>query len=122
MSISVVYVGNTCAIVLGGLRDQSDAVLVDATVTLQSLVERASGEPVTGVSTPLALPYVADWESIVDEDGKRVFESDGNYMAVLPHSAGWQATREYVATVRAVSDSGVRGEWQENFRARKRVA
>lgn len=108
MKHSELFVGNTAIVVVDGLADLDDEAQNDATVTLQSLVAKESGEAVTGVTVPLSLAYVAG--------------SQGEYRGVIPHDAEIDPGTVYEATIRAVASSGVRAEWVETLVARRRAA
>lgn len=104
---STIYVGNTSIIQLDELANQDGTYQNDATVTLQSLTDKASGTAVSGVTVPLSMSYVA--------------ASDGKYQGTIAHGAGLTAGKVYLATVRAVSASGQRAEWVETVIAKERV-
>lgn len=103
---SIFYRGNTAIVRIRGLRDANRNYLDDATVLMVSLVDESTGEAVDGVSTPVDMEYVAD--------------SDGVYEGVIPHNADVTVGHRYIATVRAESTGGHRGEWEELIRVRTR--
>ena|SRR5690554_6635024 len=96
---SALYVGNTSIIEVDGLADQDGAYQIDATVTLESLVDKRTGVAVSGVTVPLTLFYVAS--------------SNGKYQGTIPHDAGATAGRVYIATILAISSAGQRAQWTE---------
>src|SRR5690348_135409 len=105
---SVIHIGNTTSAELLGLRDHNDVYQNDATVTLESLVDRLTGVQVTGGTFPYTLVYQVG--------------SNGDYKVILPHTLDLVENRTYVATFRAVSSQTYRGEWKELVRAEKRIA
>lgn len=104
---SALYVGNTSIIEVDGLADQDGAYQNDATVTLQSLVDKRTGVAVSGVTVPLTLSYVAS--------------SNGKYQGTIPYDAAITAGRTYLATVQAISASGQRARWVETVIAQVRT-
>lgn len=100
---STIYVGNTTAIRISGIKYAGGSFINNATVALVSLVDLGSGAEVAGVSYPVSLEYVAD--------------SDGVYEATLPYGLQIENGRRYTATVRAETPGGERGEWEERLKA-----
>jgi len=103
---SALYVGNTSIIEVDGLADQDGTYQNDATVTLQSLVDKRTGVAVSGVTVPLTLSYVAS--------------SNGKYRGTIPHDADVTAGRVYIATILAISSAGQRAQWTETVIAQVR--
>lgn len=106
MTASTLYVGNTSIIEVDGLADQDGAYQNDATVTLQSLVDKRTGVAVSGVTVPLTLSYVA--------------ASNGKYQGTILHDADVTAGRVYIATILAISSAGQRAQWTETLIAKVR--
>src|SRR5690606_34779862 len=106
INYSALYVGNTSIIELDGLADQDGAYQNDAAVTLQSLVDKRTGDAVSGVTVPLTLSYVAS--------------SNGKYQGTIPHDADVTAGRVYIATILAISSAGQKAEWTEGVVAQGR--
>lgn len=112
MSNSSLYVGTTAVIELDGLATGDadgnvDEYQNDATVTLESLVDKRTGDAVSGVTVPLTMSYVAS--------------SNGKYQGTIPYDAAITAGRIYLATVQAISASGQRARWVETVIARVRT-
>lgn len=106
INYSALYVGNTSIIELDGLADQDGVYQNDATVTLQSLVDKRTGDAVSGVTVPLTLSYVSS--------------SNGRYRGTIPHDAGVTAGGVYIATILAISSAGQRAQWTEEVLAQVR--
>jgi len=106
INYSALYVGNTSIIELDGLADQDGVYQNDATVTLQSLVDKRTGVAVSGVTVPLTLSYVAS--------------SNGKYRGTIPHDVDVTAGRVYIATILAISSAGLRAQWAETVLAQVR--
>ncbi|HEX7080062.1 MAG TPA: hypothetical protein VF329_03515 [Gammaproteobacteria bacterium] len=112
MSHSTLYIGSTTVLELDGLATGDadgnvEAYQNNATVVLLALVDKRTGDPVSGVTVPMALAYVAD--------------SDGKYQGTIPGDAGITAGRVYLATVKAVSAAGQVAEWNETLIAEVRA-
>lgn len=103
---SALYVGNTSIIELDGLADQDGVYQNDATVTLETLVDKRTGAEVQGISLPLTLSYVSG--------------SNGKYQGMIPHDADVTAGRVYIATILAISSAGQRAQWTETVLAQVR--
>jgi hypothetical protein len=107
MTHSVLYIGdNTHVVELVDLVDHLDVVQTDANVQMTALVDKITGETVTGVTLPLDMLHVAA----------------GLYRATLPHALSATVGRTYLATIKAVGSQGFRGEWIETLIARARAA
>lgn len=106
INYSALYVGNTSIIELDGLADQDGVYQNDATVTLQSLVDKRTGVAVAGITVPLTLHYVAS--------------SNGRYRGTIPHDAAVTAGGVYIATILAISSAGQRAQWTETVLAQVR--
>lgn len=88
MGTSTWPINNTVVLALEGLANRDGDYINDATVTLRSLVDDR-GQPVSGISYPLALSYVAS--------------SNGNYEVEIGVDIGIRKNKRYRGTVRAVS-------------------
>jgi hypothetical protein len=104
MNHSTIYVGNTSVAEVSGLEDHDGVVQTDASVTMTALVDRRTGEAVSGVSLPLTLNHIAA----------------GTYQGVISNAVAIVAERWYEATFVAVSSAGYRAEWVEKVRATAR--
>ena len=102
---SSLYLGTTSLIEVDGLTNDQGVYQNNATVTLQSLVDRRTGTAVSGLTVPLSMAYVAG--------------SNGKYQAVLPHTVSVTPGRLYDATVLAISSSGQRRTWYETCVSKK---
>ena len=96
---SRIYLTTTSLVELDGLVDSLGAYQNDATVTLESMVDAASGVAVVGLTVPLTMNYVA--------------ASNGKYQGQIPHTVTLTAERVYNATVLAISSGGARRQWVE---------
>lgn len=105
--VSIVPQGTTLTVQFAGLY-LSNAHVTDATVSLTALVSKHGAVAVTGVSLPVALAYVAAWESALDAKGKRIYLTDGNYEGVIPHGSSMVSGGFYYATIVATSGTKVR--------------
>jgi hypothetical protein len=105
---SILYVGNDSVISVVGLTDLDGAAQNDAVVSVITIVDAATGEEIAGVDYPIVMEYVA--------------QSAGDYEGLVPYTVDVTVGRDYLATVRAVTDggNGPRAEWQERLRARVR--
>lgn len=101
---STIFLDNDSLLVLSGLRDRAGNLIIDATVTLESLLDKR-GHDVDGLTTPVGL----------NADG------EGNYELLLPKELAFVAERFYYANVKAVA-SGLTGEWAETLMAQRRTA
>lgn len=110
---SIVPVGSTLAVRVSGLLDHLGQPQTDATVQVTALVDKNTGAAHSGVSLPLACNYVADWATRTDRDGRRVFDTDGNYEGLIPHTNGVTADTILYATVVATSAGGLVKTWRE---------
>lgn len=106
MTHSTMYLSNSHTIRVDLLRDEDGSYINDATVTLESFVDK-NGDAVSGVTVPLTMSYVA--------------ASNGRYEGALAASLSLSAERWYTATVKAVSGS-TQGQWAERVRATTRRA
>lgn len=102
----VLFIENDNAVVLNALRDLDGNYINSATVTLESLVDRATGAAVTGITPPVSMPYVA--------------ASNGVYRALLPHTLGLTLGKYYRAKVKVVSGT-MDGVWYEDLVCRLRA-
>jgi len=107
MSKSTLYVDNTGFVKLLGLRDHLNNYQNDATVVLESLIDKVTGNNIGGLSLPLTLDYVAG--------------SDGDYQALLAHNISVTAGQILEATVSATGSQGYRGEWVETVTVIRRT-
>ena len=107
MAHSTIYVGTTSVAEVDELENQDGAYQNEATVTLESLVDRVTGTAVAGLAVPLTLSYVT--------------ASNGKYQGTIPHSVSLSSGRWYIATFLAISD-GKRTVWEEKARASVREA
>ena len=99
-SFSLIYPeGNSHVVRVDRLRSHDDIYQHNATVTLETLVEDESGNAVVGVTTPLALSYIA--------------ASNGRYEAFVPFGTEFVVGGRYRASIRAVAITGIRREWVE---------
>lgn len=108
---SALYVGdNTHVVEVSNLRDHENTLDTGATVRLEALVDRQTGEAVTGpgLTLPLVLPHVT--------------AEPGTYRETLPAGLSAVANRWYLATLTALGSQGFRAEWQENLLAKVRRA
>jgi hypothetical protein len=107
MTHSALYVGdNTHLVEVKDLKDNDGAVQTDATVQLTALVDKLTGDAVTGVTLPLSMPHV----------------SAGLYRATLPHGLSVTAGQLYLATIKAIGSQSFRAEWVETLVAQVRAA
>lgn len=104
-SNSSISVGSSVVAEVVGLRDHNGVYQNDATVELLSLVHRATGEAVGGLTLPITLDYVAD--------------SNGNYEAQLPYDMDIKVGDILEATFRAISSSNYRKQWTEVVRVKR---
>ncbi len=103
MTHSTIYIATTTILRLSGLQDSDDVFQNAATVTLEALLKRDDDTVVTGISVPVAMPYIV--------------ASDGVYEAVLPSNLGVVAGEAYVATLKAISGI-LTSTWKETIRAK----
>lgn len=87
----------------------------EATVQVTEIFDKYSDDAVTGVSLPITLEYVSDWESWLDSSGRPVFSTDGNYVGDIPHTNSMQAARYYFATILATSVTGKQQSFREEI-------
>ena len=107
MTHSALYVGdNTHLVEVKDLKDNDGVVQTDATVQLTALVDKLTGDAVTGVTLPLSMPHV----------------SSGLYRATLPHGLSATAGLLYLATIKAIGSQSFRAEWVETLVAQARAA
>jgi hypothetical protein len=108
MAVAFAYVGNTNVLTLTGLKsDDEDTFLNSATITVT--VKDANGAAISGESWPVTMDYVA--------------ASDGDYRAVISHSAAITNGQVYTAVVDvdASDTSNERvGHWEFPFTAKVR--
>ncbi len=108
MTSSTLAINSNGMLQVLGLKDHNSVIQNDATVTLISFVNRATGEAVTGITLPLAVTYIA--------------ASAGNYEAQIPHDTSVVVDDMYSMTVRAILASSARREWTETVRVLKATA
>ena len=101
---SVLALNSDGLLTVTGLKDHSDNYQNNATVTLESFVDRQTGDAVTGIVYPLTLPYVA--------------ASDGDYQVTIPYNTSVVLGGVYLMTIKAVLGSGARIQWVETVRVK----
>jgi hypothetical protein len=106
ISPSTVYAGNDSVFRVVGLSDSDGNYHNDAAVTVQGIRDASTSEAVVDNRFPITLDYIV--------------QSDGLYEGILPYDLGLVSGKDYLATVRAVSASGLRAEWEERLRVRVR--
>lgn len=104
MTHSIISVGSTTLVKVNGLQDSNGSYLNNATVTLESFVERVSGTAVSGLTVPVTLSYVPT--------------SNGNYQTELDETIGIVDGGQYIATLKAVAATGQVKLWTEHVRGR----
>ncbi len=85
-----IYLDNSGGLVLAGLRDMDGAYVNGATVNCTQLRLEDGGSDVSGITLPLAMPYVA--------------ASQGKYRGIIPHDVVLEVGKRY--TIRIVADTG----------------
>jgi hypothetical protein len=100
---STIYLGSTTLVKVNGLRDTDGNYQNNATVTIESLTDRVTGQAVTGITVPFSLSYVTS--------------SNGNYQGVISDSLGVVEGGQYIAILKAELGSGQVKEWSEHIRA-----
>lgn len=99
---AILYKGTTSLLRLSGLQNESGAYVNGATVTLESLTERQTGDAVTGLSVPLSMPYAG---------------GDGVYEASLAATLNVDENGIYIAEIKAVI-GGIEAIWKETIRVK----
>jgi hypothetical protein len=102
------YLNSHTIVRLSELKDEDGNFQNDATVTLESFVDRLTGAAVTGITLPLSMPYVPS--------------SNGTYEAEIPYNTSVVVERFYTALVRAISVTGKRKDWMETIKVVHAVA
>lgn len=92
-------IGSDMVLALGVLRDRAGNAIIDATVTLESLLD-STDAAVTGIATPANFTHVGG----------------GSYEIALPNNLGVVDGGVYRAKVKAVSGTKQR-EWTETLNA-----
>lgn len=100
---STIAVGSTTLVKVNGLRDSDGNYQNNATVTIESLTERVSGDAVSGISVPFTLTYVTS--------------SNGDYRGEIPETLGVTDGGQYIAVLRAELSTGQVKQWSEHIRA-----
>lgn len=103
---SVFWKGNSMMARVRGVKSSNGTVQNDATVTMESMTDEVTGDSVTGITYPVALPYVV--------------ASVGDYEGGLPHDAGVSVGGSYLGVFKVVLADGTIGEWVERIRGKTR--
>jgi hypothetical protein len=104
---STVYVGNNTNLAeLLDLKDEDGNVITNALVELESVIDRRTGQAVSGISVPATLTHVGN----------------GAYRGSLAAGAGFVAGRIYEAQFVAFGGGGQVAEWIETLIAKRRAA
>lgn len=101
----VIYNGNDHVIKLLGLRDSRTGNYVN-TATVESTIYNSRGQPLDGISWPLALGYVA--------------ASDGDYQADLDEEFVASLGSGYYMITTALALPDVKGKWRTPIRVENR--
>jgi hypothetical protein len=100
------FVANTNLLTLVGLKDHiTDAFISTATVTVT--VKDQNGSPVSGMTWPATMSYVA--------------ASDGNYRLALEDDLALIAKRNYTAFIEVDAGAARIGHWEFRFKPETRV-
>lgn len=102
----------TLRLLVRGLRNDVTGWVTDASVNITSVVDKYTGDAI-GVSLPIVCAYVGDYNDWTDSRGRKVFETDGNYMGLIPADSGMQAAQIALVTVVVVSSVLVRTYTEE---------
>lgn len=100
---------------VGGVFDHLGDAQTDAVVQVTSVVNRSDGSAVDDITVPINLAYAADWETRLDANGNRVFDTDGNYEGFVPDDNGLVEQSIYYATVVVTSSGGLVRTFREEL-------
>lgn len=101
---STIAVSSTVLVDVVGLVDDNDTPQNDATVTLETIVDRDTSTQITGVTFPKSLTYIPS--------------SRGDYRTDIGPGNSMTAGRVYVATIKAVGSQGYQHVWSETILAK----
>ena len=128
MTHAVLYKDTSMLFAVAGLADPlTHEELVDATVTLESLLAESDAAPVSGITVPADLTWTPGKSHRIDmvddiSGEKWTLETTGYYVYTSPAGLGITVGQWYVAKLKAVSPGGKQSPWTIRARAETRAA